>query len=208
MLVQTFMVNALMTNCYVVGCPITKEAVIIDPGFESQQEAKWMFDFIGRNALNVKAIVNTHGHPDHTCGNSLVKEEFNVPILIHKCDAYMLGETGKRTAHSLGFSGISPPADMQLEDGGIVGFGRVTLRILHTPGHSLGSISLVGAKDVFTGDTLFAGSVGRTDFPESSEPDMQLSLRKLATLADSLVVHPGHGPTTTIGEEKSSNPFM
>jgi len=95
-----------------------------------------------------------------------------------------------------------------LHDGDFVKFGKTTLKVIHTPGHSRGSISLLGEKEVFTGDTLFAGSIGRMDFPESSESDMKLSLRKLANLPNHFVVYPGHGPTTTIGEEKRSNPFL
>jgi glyoxylase-like metal-dependent hydrolase (beta-lactamase superfamily II) len=152
--------------------------------------------------------VNTHGHPDHTCGNGIIKEKFHIPILIHKDDAHMLGDLGKNIARFLGFNNSSPPADIPLHDSDLVKFGRITLKIMHTPGHSPGSISLLGEKEVFTGDTLFAGSIGRTDLPQSSEADMKLSLRKLVNLPNNFAVYPGHGPTTTIEEEKRCNPFL
>jgi hydroxyacylglutathione hydrolase len=209
MRVQMFTVGSFLTNCYVAACEKTKEAIIIDPGFDSKREAEKIFGFLKVNALSLKFIVNTHGHPDHTYGNLMVKKIFAVPVLIHEYDAYMLGENSRGIARFFGFQSFSPPADMLLHDGETIKFGKATLKILHTPGHSRGSMSLIGEKDVFTGDTLFAGSVGRTDFPESSEHDIMISLRnKLATLPDYFIVYPGHGPTTTIGEEKRSNPFL
>ena len=158
--------------------------------------------------MTIKLVLNTHGHPDHTCGNGIVKEKFHVPVLIHEFDAHMLGELGKRIAGFFGFESFSPPADVLLHDKDLAKFGQVTLRVIQTPGHSPGGISLLGAEEVFTGDTLFMGSIGRTDFPESSEQDMNVSLKKLATLPDNFVVYPGHGPVTTIGVEKGSNPFL
>ncbi|MCK4474316.1 MBL fold metallo-hydrolase [Candidatus Bathyarchaeota archaeon] len=209
MMVQMFTVGRFLTNCYVAACEETKEAVIIDPGFDNQNEAGKIFGFLNANALTSKFIVNTHGHPDHTCGNRMVKKVFAVPILIHEHDAYMLGKSSRRIARFFGLESFSPPADVLLHDGDTVKFGKVALKVLHTPGHSRGSISLLGEKVIFTGDTLFAGSIGRTDFPESSEHDMMISLRsKLATLPDYFIVYPGHGPATTIGEEKRSNPFL
>jgi len=203
-----FTVGKFFTNCYVISCEQTKKAIIIDPGFDNRLEAEKIFKFIDENILALKFIVNTHGHPDHTCGNGMVKEKFHAPILIHEYDAYMLGESGKKTAEFFGFESCSPPADILLRDEDLVKFGGIILKVMLTPGHSRGSISLLGGKEVFTADTLFAGSIGRTDFPESSERDMRLSLEKLASLPDHFIVYPGHGPTTTIREEKCSNPFL
>jgi glyoxylase-like metal-dependent hydrolase (beta-lactamase superfamily II) len=208
MLVQMFTVGGLLTNCYVVGCEQTKEALIIDPGFNDSREAEKIFSFIKEKSFSLKFVLNTHGHPDHTCGNEIVKEKFNMPILIHEFDAPMLGKTGRRVAEFLSFRSSSPKPDILLHDGDLVKFGRIMLRVMHTPGHSRGGISLLGDKEVFTGDTLFFGSIGRTDFPDSSEPDMRASLKKLATLPDHFIVYPGHGPITTIGEEKRNNPFL
>lgn len=207
MQVQMFSVGAFFTNCYVVSCEQTKEAIILDPGFDDRSEAEKIFKYVEENALAIKFIANTHGHPDHTSGNGMAKQRFHVSILIHELDAHMLG-MGKGIARSFGFKSSSPPADATLHDGELVKFGRVILKVMHTPGHSRGSISLLGEKEIFSGDTLFAGSIGRTDFPESSERDMMQSLNKLAYLPDNLIVYPGHGPTTTIGEEKRSNPFL
>lgn len=207
-MVKMFTVGELFTNCYVVGCEKTKDAIIVDPGFSSRFDAEKIFKFIENNSLSLKNIINTHGHPDHTCGNGIIKEKFGVPIYIHEQDAYMLGDVGRKIATFFGFNNFSPPADALLHDGDLIRFGNVILRVIHTPGHSRGSISLLGEKEVFTGDTLFAGSIGRTDFPESSEEDMNSSLKKLAMLPDNFIVYPGHGPKTTIGEEKRSNPFL
>lgn len=208
MIVQMFIVGRFLTNCYVVGCEQTKESIIIDPGFDVQVEVERVFEFIDSNALVLKLIVNTHGHPDHTYGNGIVKKRFHVPILIHEYDAHTVGKTSNKIAELFGFEIFSPPADMLLHNEDMVKFGKITLKVIHTPGHSRGSISLVGEKEVFTGDTLFAGSIGRTDFPESSKSEMSRSLRKLANLPNHLVVYPGHGPITTIAKEKRSNPFL
>jgi len=207
-LVQTSVVGMFFTNCYVVACDKTKEAIIIDPGFSNDLEAERGFDFIDKNGLKPKFIVNTHGHPDHTCGNGMVKKRYHAPILIHEYDAHMLGEAGKKIAAFFGFENSSPEADALLHDEDLVKFGNLTFRVMHTPGHSRGGISLLGESECFTGDTLFEGSIGRTDFPESSEHDMVLSLKKLVCLPNNLVVYPGHGSRTTIGDEKRNNPFL
>lgn len=205
---KAFEVGMLSTECYVVNCKETSEAVIIDPGFDTQIELKEITSYIEGSQLKLKAIVNTHGHPDHTCGNSTIKEKFHVPICIHADDAYMLGETGMDTARYFGHNSVSPAADVLLQDDDYVKFGEISLRVVHSPGHSLGSVVLLSEREVFTGDTLFAGSIGRTDFPGSSDREMQVSLRKLLGLPDYFVVYPGHGPRTTIGEEKRVNPFL
>jgi len=208
MIVYTFAVGALLTDCYVASCEQTMEAIVIDPGFDKRLETEKVFKVINQHALRIKFILNTHGHPDHTCGNGIMKEEFHVPILIHEHDKHMLGASGEAIAEFFGFKHSSPPADRLLRDGDTVDFGKVSLKVLHTPGHSRGSIAFLGKEEVFTGDTLFMGSIGRTDFPESSEADMNESLKKLAGLPSRFVVYPGHGPKTSIGEEKENNPFL
>jgi glyoxylase-like metal-dependent hydrolase (beta-lactamase superfamily II) len=208
MKVQTFISGPFATNCHIVWCEKTNETIIIDPGFDNELEAERLFKFISENSLKPKFIVNTHGHPDHTCGNNIAKGTLHVPILIHELDAHMLGQTGKTISEFFGFMSFSPDADKLLHDGDIVEFGSETLRVIHTPGHSHGSISLLGKQGIFTGDTLFAGSIGRTDFPESSQEEMQVSLKKLSTLPDNLIVYSGHGPSTVLLEEKRSNPFL
>jgi len=198
MLVETFTVGMLSTNCYVVSSKETKEAILIDPGLDFSSEAQPILDYIDAGDLDLKFIVNTHGHDDHIKGNALFQEKFNVPICIHPLDAHFIeaAEKGKF------------PTNVMLEDGGLVKFGGETLKVMHTPGHTPGSICLVGEKIVFTGDTLFAGGIGRTDFPGGSMSDMELSLQKLTSLPDYLLVYPGHGETSMIGEEKRVNPFL
>lgn len=208
MIIQMFTVGRLFTNCYILACQESKEAIIIDPGFDNTSEAENIFKFIEENALKLKFVVNTHGHPDHICGNGIIKRKFQTPILVHEKDAFMLGTLGKVIAKFFGFNSSSPSADTILKDGDHVKFGEIALEVMHTPGHSPGSISLIGENEVFTGDTLFAGSIGRTDLPQSSESDMKESLNRLANLPDDFKVYPGHGPTTTIIEEKRSNPFL
>lgn len=208
MIVQVFMVGNFGTNCYVVSCEKTKDAAMIDPGFIEKSEAEEVFKRIDDNALRLLFILNTHGHPDHTCGNEMAKEKYHVPLLIHENDAKMLGERGRILAKVMGLTTLSPEADKLLHGDDELNFGNESLKVIHTPGHSPGSICLLGRRECFSGDTLFAGSIGRTDFPNSSQDDMGHSLEKLRELSDNLVVYPGHGPVTSMGAERKSNPFM
>jgi glyoxylase-like metal-dependent hydrolase (beta-lactamase superfamily II) len=210
MIVKLLTVGALGTNCFVVWCEETKEAAVIDPGFSTEDEGKKsVLHTIDANGLNVKYIINTHGHADHTSGNAVIKKATGAPILIHELDAPLLGESGKDWASMFGYQVVSPPADKTLHQGDTIHFGKCTLSVLHTPGHTEGGISLVGNDCVFVGDTLFNGSIGRTDFPGGNYKTLIRSIKqKLATLPDHFTVYPGHGPTTTIGEEKKSNPFL
>ena len=198
MLVETFTVGMLFTNCYVVSCSQTKDAIIIDPGLELPVEAQPIRDYVSEAGLNIKFIVNTHGHSDHVKGNAYFQQKYKVPLCIHPLDAHFIAKL--TTNNSL--------PNIMLEDGSIISYGQETLKVLHTPGHTPGGICLLGEKLVFSGDTLFAGSIGRTDFPGGSNIDMQLSLQKIVALPDYLLVYPGHGETTTIGEEKRMNPFI
>jgi hydroxyacylglutathione hydrolase len=198
MQIQAFNVGMLSTNCYVANCAETREAIIIDPGFDYANEAEQVIHYVEDKALEVKFIVNTHGHSDHISGDRVLKRQYSVPVCIHAYDAHCLNDLGEAIS----------PADVLLADGDLVKFGRMALKVMHTPGHSPGSISLVGEKLVFTGDTLFAGGIGRTDFAGGSDRDMRLSLEKLLRLPDDYVVYPGHGVVSTIGEERRFNPFL
>jgi hydroxyacylglutathione hydrolase len=198
MQIQTFEVGILSTNCYIVNCTETMEAIIIDPGFDDAHEADQIIRYVDENRLKVKFIVNTHGHQDHISGDVILKRKYGVPICIHAYDANCLDGL------SVNFS----PANVLLGDEDLVKFGQVTLKVMHTPGHTLGGMSLVGERLVFTSDTLFAGGIGRTDFAGGSERDMRLSLEKLLCLPDDYVVYPGHGGISTIGKEKRFNPFL
>lgn len=194
MFVKMFTVGMTQTNCYIVGDIQTEEVVIIDPGFDSTSEAKSILKEIEHNRFRVKFIINTHGHPDHTSGNKIMKEVTKAPILIHEYDAPLLR---------------NPSADKTIREGDIIELGEVKLRVLHTPGHSKGSIALLGADAVFSGDTLWAGTIGRYDLPGGSLEEIMNSLKnKFLILPDRLKVYPGHGPATTIGEERRSNPFL
>jgi len=198
MQIETFNIGMLSTNCYVANCAKTREAIIIDPGFEASHEAELVTRCVEENALKVKFIINTHGHSDHISGDLVLKRKYGVPICIHTYDAPCLDGLGED------FS----PANVLLGDGELLRFGQAVLRVIHTPGHSVGSISLVGDKLVFTGDTLFAGGIGRTDFAGGSDYDMKCSLQKLMILPDNCIMYPGHGSVSIIGEEKRNNPFL
>jgi len=204
-----FTVGTISTNCYLVGCTETKEALIIDPGFDTKAEAQKILAEAKKHNLTIKYIVNTHGHPDHTSGNKILKELTGAEILIHEFDTPKLADTNENLLAFFGLRSTSPPADKILHEGDIIQIGTIKLKVIHTPGHSKGGVSLLGDDFVFTGDTLFAGSIGRYDFPDASYRELMRSIRdKLATLPDHVRVYSGHGPSTTIGEEKRSNPFL
>jgi glyoxylase-like metal-dependent hydrolase (beta-lactamase superfamily II) len=168
----------------------------VDPGFDRVGEEEKALKVLKEAELEVRLVIDTHGHPDHIAGNAVMKRVTGAPVLIHKLDADKLTRIGMK-------------ADGFLEEGDAVRFGDVTLKVLHTPGHSPGSISLLGKECVFTGDTLFSGSIGRVDLPGGSGKDIMHSLlQRLAKLPDELVVYPGHGPETTVRREKQSNPFL
>lgn len=189
--VKCFKVGWLSTNCYIVNSEETKEAIIIDPGFENEIEAQPIFDYIKINNLKIKHIINTHGHPDHISGNMIMKKATGASILIH--------ENHKGRAN----------ADKKICEGDIINIGNFKLEVLHTPGHTKSGISLLGDKVVFTGDTLFAGSIGRTDFPGGSFQEIMNSIKtKLMILPDDFKVYPGHESFSTIGKEKKYNPFL
>ena len=189
--VKCFKVGWLSTNCYVVECEETKEAIIIDPGLESEKEAKLILEYIKKNRFHIKYIINTHGHPDHISGNMIMKEATGASILIHE------NHKGKANA------------DQKLREGDLIQVGNCKLKVLHTPGHTKSGISLLGTDVVFTGDTLFAGSIGRTDFPGGSFQEIMKSIKtKLMPLPDNFKVYPGHESFSTIGDEKKYNPFL
>jgi len=194
MFVRMFTVGMLATNCFLVGDLETGDVVVIDPGFDRESEAKAIFNEVQRNGFRIKYIINTHGHPDHSSGNRIMKERSGAPILIYEDDASFLS---------------NPLADRKLRDGDSIEVGNMKLTVVHTPGHSPGSMALLGEDCVFSGDTLFAGSIGRYDLPGGSVEELVGSLKnKLLTLPDHVKVFPGHGPVTTIGEERRSNPFL
>jgi glyoxylase-like metal-dependent hydrolase (beta-lactamase superfamily II) len=207
MIFESVVVGALMVNCYVLGCEKSREGVVVDPGDDTDR----ILAEVSRHGLKIIAVINTHGHFDHTGGNRRILAETGAGLLIHELDAPMLLRAVD-TAAMFGLTAEnSPPPSGFLREEESVDFGEYRLRVLHTPGHTLGGCSLYLEREglVITGDTLFADSVGRTDFPGGSSVALGKSIReKLLTLPDETVVYPGHGPSTTIGRERKYNPYL
>jgi len=207
MFLKKLVVGVLETNCYLISCKKTKQAAVIDPGGEN--EVDLILDFLQKNNFDLKYIINTHGHIDHIAGNNLLKAKTKALLLIHRLDADMLVDANKNFSSFMGKEICSPPADKLLEEGDEIVLGRLNLRVIHTPGHTPGGISLISNNIVFTGDTLFAGGIGRTDLPGGSYQDLIKSIKeKLLILGDDKIIYPGHGPYSTIGEEKRTNPYL
>ena len=204
MIVKALTVGPMMANCFILACEQTNQAVVIDPGDDTDR----ILLSLAESKLKLIYIINTHGHFDHVGGNNKLKAATGAGILIHPLDAPMLGNmAADAAAWGLG-AADSPPADQTVQDGDKIQFGRITLEVLHTPGHTPGGISLYTEGYVFVGDTLFAGSIGRTDFPGGDFAALISGIRnKLFILDDEVEVFTGHGPQTTIGHEKRFNPF-
>lgn len=203
--VKGLVVSPYGTNCYVVGAD-GGDVMVIDPGGDPDL----ILRLIESEALTVTAIVDTHGHGDHIGANADLKARFGCPVMIHEADAEFLTDPMLNLSAWLGEDTVvSPAADRLLQDGDEIAVGLITFRVIHTGGHTPGGICLYTAGHLFAGDTLFAGSVGRTDFPGGSMEQLITGIReKLLVLPDDTIVYPGHGPTTTIGAEKAGNPYL
>ena len=205
LVLKAFVVGPLATNCYLLANPEAGKAIVVDPGVGSEDELEPVLREADRLGVEIGLIINTHGHPDHVSGNGPLKASTGARVLIHEADAYML------LSPRWPWPGLRPiRPDGLLEDGNEIRLGDVVIRVIHTPGHTMGSVSLYcpRARMVLTGDTLFAGSIGRIDFPESSHEHMVRSLVRLMELPDKTTVYPGHGPPTTIGAEREGNHFV
>ena len=205
MIIKKLEVGPIMANCFILGCESTKQAVVIDPG----DDADRILMELAKSELKVKYLINTHGHFDHVSANKRMKEATGAQIAIHPEDEPMFNELSK-SAQMFGLSSEnSPPADILLNDGDEIIFGEITLQVIHTPGHSKGGISLYTKGHLFAGDTLFAGSIGRTDLAGGDYDTLISSIKeKLLIFDEDTIVYTGHGPETTIGNEKRMNPFL
>jgi len=204
MIIRAMPVGPLQANCFIVGCEETHQAAVIDPGGDADK----ILLALAREKLTLKAIINTHGHFDHVSGNKELKKATGADLMVHPKDAPMLAQLSQGAAMWGMKSEDSPAPDRLLEEGDKVQVGHIVFTVFHTPGHTPGGISLYADKTVFVGDTLFAGSIGRTDFPGGDFNTLINSIQtKLFTLPDDVTVYTGHMGATTIGREKKYNPF-
>ncbi|HWR40974.1 MAG TPA: MBL fold metallo-hydrolase [Patescibacteria group bacterium] len=198
-------VGHLGTNCYIAYCEQTQKAVVIDPGSNGNE----LLALLQRENLTVEYIINTHGHADHIGANDQLKAATKAPVLIHKEDAGMLTSAHRNLSAFIGGGFEVAAGDRLLEEGDVIECGSLRLKVIHTPGHTPGGICLLAGDVLFSGDTLFAESIGRTDFPGGSYKALIQNIKeKLMILPDDVKVCPGHGPDTTIGWERKMNSFI
>ncbi len=200
--VESLTVSMFATNCHLVSCIKTAETVVIDPG----ADAKRISAAIKKRNLKLRYIINTHGHIDHIGANGGLKEEYKVPILLHEKDLQLYNNPGFGLGLVLR---KQPQPERFVAEGDEIHFGTLSLKVIETPGHTVGGICLIADSAVFCGDTLFAGSIGRTDLAGGSFEQLMKSIHdKLLVLPPETAVYPGHGPKTTIGAELEANPFI
>ncbi|HOL21564.1 MAG TPA: MBL fold metallo-hydrolase [bacterium] len=200
MVIEKIVVGEFQTNCYIVGCEKTGKGFIIDPGDEHER----IKEVIEKSGIEPSFIVNTHGHMDHIKDDS----RFNLPVYIHPNDVDCLTNPARNLSQLFGLSLTLDVKSFTVEEGDILEAGELSFQVLHTPGHSPGSICLRCGNIVFTGDTLFCGGYGRTDLPCASEETLFKSINeKLLVLPEDTIIHPGHGPFSTIGEERAMFEF-
>lgn len=205
MIFDGFSVGAMDSNCYIVGCEKTREAAVIDPGAEGKRILKKLEAY----GLTVKYIILTHGHVDHIGALAEVREATGAPVLIHAGDAEMLTSAQKNLSAFVGQQLILKPADRLLQEGDVIDVGEEKMEVIHTPGHTRGGICLKCGTNLITGDTLFAGSIGRSDFPGGNHNQLIASIKsRLLGFPPEMKVFPGHGPESNIGDEKRYNPFL
>lgn len=206
MIFEKLRIGELGTNCYIFGDSKTKEVAVVDPA----DEGSVILDSINKNEYKVKYIIITHGHFDHIGEVEFIKKETGAKVLIHRIDNELIEDPEKNmSAYGFTLAGaIKATADRLLEDGDEISLGENSFKIIHTPGHTMGSICILYEDSLFSGDTLFKETVGRTDLPNANPSEMQKSIKKLMNLNDNIKVFPGHGDSSEMGHEKMYNPFM
>jgi glyoxylase-like metal-dependent hydrolase (beta-lactamase superfamily II) len=204
MIVTQITVGAFQENCYLVEDPKTNAVAIVDPGSEPER----IVEAVEQSGGRVEAIWITHAHVDHIGAIAPLKRKYNVPVWLHPLDE-PLYRVGGRQAQLYGIPYEEPPApDRRFAEGEKIKLGALELDVIHVPGHAPGHVVIYGHGNALVGDCLFAGSIGRTDLPFSNPSQLETSLKRIAALPPETVVHPGHGDSTTIGEERLSNPFL
>lgn len=196
--------NSFGVNSYLVYNEDNKDTILIDPALNHN----FIVDYIDKNELKLIAIILTHGHIDHIADTLLIKSKYNVDIYAHELEDEILKDSKKSLAENFGYKDLSFSADFLVKNNDILELGSMKCDILHTPGHTKGGICILIDNHMFTGDTLFAGSMGRTDLYSGNDGHMRASLHKLSKYADNITIHPGHGPSSTMGKEKLTNQFM
>ncbi len=209
MKIDLFVLGAYQTNCYILrNSAAAGDCLIVDTGLEPGE----LVDFLQKHKLNPVSVVLTHGHVDHISGLVELREKYpDIKAYIHKLDAEMLTGAASNISALMGQPFSTAPADFVCGEGDVIESAGIKLEVIHTPGHTPGGVCLYSSDEgiVFVGDTLFADSIGRTDFPGGSMGRLVKSIKeKLLTLPDDTVVYPGHGPVTTIAQEKQHNPFL
>lgn len=205
MILDTLPTGPLEVNCYIIGCEETRKAAVIDPGGHVDQ----ILQLLKKHNLNVVMIINTHGHFDHIGGNRELLDATGAELIIHRDDRPILDQAAEHAA-TFGLRAESSPAPTrELVGGETLQLGELSLQVIHTPGHSPGGICLYVDDTLLVGDTLFAGSIGRTDLPGGDHQLLISGIKeKLLPLPETTKIYPGHGPMTTIGQEKRHNPFL
>jgi len=203
--IDSLVVGPIQARAWLVWDRSSRAGFLVDPGDEPERLAGW----VASREVRLELLVGTHGHLDHVGAAARLQQELQVPFALHPADRPLL-ETMPEMARQFGLPPAEIPLlDRELQEGQLLRAGDLELEVVHTPGHSPGSVSLLGAGHLFCGDLVFAGSVGRTDLPGGSMEELVRSIReRVLTLEDETVIHPGHGPDTTVGRERAGNPFF
>lgn len=203
--IHKFTIGNFAVNNYLVHTVNSPQAILFDAG----EDTEVILKKIDQLKLDLKYLVNTHGHSDHIAGNNRILQNTDAQLLIHQDEVEYLSDPTLNLSGFLGINLYSPPPDKLLKDGDIITVDSLGFCVVHTPGHTPGHISLVSDEHAFVGDVIFQGSIGRTDFPKASSQKLIESIRnKIYQLPDNTILYPGHGPNTSVREEKRSNPFV